>query len=136
MAATSSLVIVAMTVVVTMLMAVSVLMIVIVAVSVVMIVIMSAAATVFMLMLVMMGMCYITVFSMNNMHRNFSFHRIFGMQTNAEPSLAHSTPRVILILPFCIIRHCFSFDKSKSTPVGGFLVFFGKHLYEPNNTHP
>lgn len=87
MAATSSLVIVAMTVVVTMLMAVTVVMIVIVAVSVVMIVIMSAAATVFMLMLVMMGMCYITVFSMNNMHRNFSFHRIFGMQTSAMLTL-------------------------------------------------
>lgn len=87
MTAASSLVIVAMTVVVTMLMAVTVVMIVIVAVTVVMIVIMSAAATVFMLMLVMMGMCYITVFSMNNMHRNFSFHRIFGMQTSAMLTL-------------------------------------------------
>ena len=76
-------VIVAMAVVVTVLMAMAVVIIVIVAVTVVMIVIMPAAATVFMLMLVMMGMCYITVFSMNNMHRNFSFHRIFGMQTSA-----------------------------------------------------
>ena len=80
-------VIVTMTVVVTMLMAMAVVMSVIVAVTVVMIVIMSAAATVFMLMLVMMGMCYITVFSMNNMHRNFSFHRIFGMQTSAMLTL-------------------------------------------------
>ena len=80
-------VIVTMTVVVTMLMAMAVVMSVIVAVTVVMIVIMSATATVFMLMLVMMGMCYITVFSMNNMHRNFSFHRIFGMQTSAMLTL-------------------------------------------------
>ena len=77
-------VIMAVTLAVIMAMAVVMIMSMLMAMSVIMIVVVSAAATALMLMLVMMGMCYITVFSMNNMHRNFSFHRIFGIQTSAE----------------------------------------------------
>ena len=89
MTAASALVIVAMTVIMSVIVAVTVVVTMLMAMAVVMsvIVIMSATATIFVLMLVMMGMCYITMLSMNNMHRNFSFHRIFGIQTSAMLTL-------------------------------------------------